>query len=188
MAVRTTFDEEDKLFYITLTCYEWLPLIAGTEGYDLVYDWFRHLKKKYGIEVSSYVIMPNHLHCILSIPGRDLTLNEIIKGGKLFLARELLKRLKERGDEELLERLREGVPVGKRMVGCQYTVFKRSFDAKVIVSRKFLIQKMQYIHLNPVRGNYNLVEDWRDYPYSSAGYYEYGVSGYFVPVHFHELA
>jgi len=28
------FDEEDKLFYITLTCYDWLPLIAGTEGYD----------------------------------------------------------------------------------------------------------------------------------------------------------
>lgn len=187
MAVRTNFDEEDKLFYITLTCYEWLPLIAGTEGYDLVYQWFRHLKEKYGIEVSSYVIMPNHLHCILSIPGKDVNLNKIIKGGKLFLARGLLKRLKAKGQNDMLDRLSEGVPVGKQAVGCQYAVFKRSFDAKAIVSRKFLVQKMQYIHLNPVRGNYNLVEDWRDYPHSSAGYYEYGMARYFDPVHYDEL-
>jgi hypothetical protein len=47
---------------------------------------------------------------------------------------------------------------------------------------------MNYMHLNPVRGNYNLVEDWRDYPHSSAGYYEYGLPGYFRPVHYEELA
>jgi hypothetical protein len=46
MAVRTTFSDDDKLFYITFTCFDWHPLIDVTDSYDLVYKWFEYLASK----------------------------------------------------------------------------------------------------------------------------------------------
>jgi putative transposase len=187
MAVRTTFSDEDKLFYITFTCYDWLPLIDVTESYDLVYKWFEYLKTK-NIEVIGYVIMPNHIHCMLNFPEKGFSLNKVISNAKRFMAYEIIKRLSANGEHELLHTLRSSLTGSRVMKGQQHSVFRDSFDAKAITSEKFLEQKMNYMHLNPVRGNYNLVEDWREYPHSSAGFYEYGKTGYFIPVHFHELA
>jgi len=47
--------------------------------------------------------------------------------------------------------------------------------------------KLNYIHLNPVRGNYKLVNDWREYEHSSAGFYELQQTNFFIPVHYKEL-
>ncbi|MDQ3845244.1 MAG: hypothetical protein M3342_14710 [Bacteroidota bacterium] len=37
MPVKQTFPYNDGLYFITFTCYGWLPLIQLTDGYDLVY-------------------------------------------------------------------------------------------------------------------------------------------------------
>ena len=187
MAVRTTFDDEDKLFYVTFTCYDWLPLFELTQSYDLVYKWFEFLKSK-DIEVVGYVIMPNHVHCILNFPTDRFSLNNIVGNAKRFIAYSLLKRLNAIGESELVLRLRSELSRSRLLKGQLHSVFKPSFDAKALRSERFLDQKLKYMHLNPVRGIYNLVEDWRDYPHSSAGFYEYGLPGYFQPVHFEELA
>ena len=187
MAVRTTINDEDKLFFITFTCYEWYPLIEFTDGYDLVYKWFEYLKSK-NIEVVGYVIMPNHIHCVLSFPEKGFSLNTVVSNAKRFMAYEIIKRLSANGEHEILHKLRNGLTQSKRDKGQMHSVFRPSFDAKAITSWKFLEQKLHYIHLNPVRGNYNLIEDWRDYPHSSAGFYEFGIPGNFEPVHYHELA
>lgn len=33
---------------------------------------------------------------------------------------------------------------------------------------------MEYIHQNPIAKDWKLITDRADYPYSSAGYYDYG--------------
>lgn len=186
MAVRTNIDDHDKLFYITFTCYDWLPLIECTNSYDLVYKWFEYLKIK-DVEVIGYVIMPNHIHCILNFPHKGFSLNHIISNAKRFMAYEIIKRLSTIGEHELLKRLRTSLSSSRILKGQLHSAFRNSFDAKAIRSDKFLEQKMKYMHLNPVRGNYNLVEDWRCYPHSSASFYEFGESSFFQPVHFHDL-
>lgn len=158
MAVRTTIDDADKLFYITFTCYEWLPLIDCTKSYDLVYKWFEYLKKK-NIEVIGYVIMPNHIHCVLNFPGKGFSLNKVISNAKRFMAYEIIKRLSIDGEHELLRTLRSTLSSSCRMKGQLQNAFKPGFDAKAIRSEKFVHQKMNYMHWNPVRGNYYLVED-----------------------------
>jgi REP element-mobilizing transposase RayT len=132
--------------------------------------------------------MPNHLHCVLNFPSKGFSLNKIIGNAKRFMAYEIIKRLSANGEHELLKNLRGGLTNSRLLKGQLHSAFRESFDAKAIRSEKFLEQKMNYMHLNPVRGNYNLVEDWRDYPHSSAGFYEFGTPGYFEPVHFEELA
>ncbi len=52
---------------------------------------------------------------------------------------------------------------------------------------KISLCKNSTIYLNPVRGNHKLVNDWREYEHSSAGFYELQQAKYFVPVHYEEL-
>jgi hypothetical protein len=40
MQVRTTILGSVDVLFITFACFRWLPLIALTNGYDLVYNWF----------------------------------------------------------------------------------------------------------------------------------------------------
>jgi hypothetical protein len=46
--------------------------------------------------------------------------------------------------------------------------------------------EINYIHMNPVSGKWNLVEDYTDYPYSSAAYYELGKENKYI-THYKEL-
>ena len=52
------------------------------------------------------------------------------------------------------------------MVNQSFKLWMDDDKPEVIVSRKFFLQKMKYIHENPVRKG--LVIEDKDYPYSSA--------------------
>ncbi len=64
MTVRVDIGINSGLFYITFTCYKWIPLFEITHSYDVVYKWFDYLKSK-GHYICRYVIMPNHVHAII---------------------------------------------------------------------------------------------------------------------------
>jgi len=169
MPTRTTQNSDASLYYITFTCFNWLPLFQLTNAYDVVYKWLNYLKEKHNIQTTAYVIMPNHLHSILFFPTPNFSLNKIISNAKRFMAYEIIKRLKETNQTAILEQLQSAVTKKEKQKGQLHKVFEESFDAKSIDNRKFFLQKLNYIHLNPVRGNYKLVNDWRQYEHSSAG-------------------
>ena len=64
MPVKRQITEPDRVNFITFTCHQWLPLIAQTNSYDLVYKWFDHLKRK-GHYITGFVIMPNHVQALI---------------------------------------------------------------------------------------------------------------------------
>jgi putative transposase len=64
MAIRTHIEATTGTFHITFTCFKWLSLFQMTEGYDIVYRQFDQLKFE-GHSIVGYVIMPNHVYCII---------------------------------------------------------------------------------------------------------------------------
>ncbi len=56
----------------------------------------------------------------------------------------------------------------------KHEVFEDSFDRKEIITEKFVRQKLNYIHKNPVSRKWKLVENYLDDEYSSAGFYDRG--------------
>ncbi|MFT3681943.1 MAG: hypothetical protein QM791_16840 [Ferruginibacter sp.] len=46
MPVKHTIPHSSGIFFITFTCYQWLPLIDTVNGDDIIYNWFDHLKSK----------------------------------------------------------------------------------------------------------------------------------------------
>ena len=104
MPVKRQISEPDGVYFITFTCHQWRPLIAQTNSYDLIYNWFNHLKSK-GHYIAGYVVMPNHLHALIGFRNTGQPINTIVGNGKRFIAYEIIKRLKAQGEDELLHQL-----------------------------------------------------------------------------------
>ncbi len=186
MSVKYKHSDVYSMYFCTFTCYEWMHLFELTNSYDIVYNWFNILKQE-KIEVIGYVIMPNHMHCILYFPEPGFNLNKILANGKRFMAYEIINRLEKANDTHTLEFLDDALTVREKKKKQLHKVFKESFDAKAIFSEKFLIQKINYIHHNPVSGKWNLANDFVCYEHSSASVYEEGVIRHLQPRHFNDL-
>jgi putative transposase len=186
MSVKYKHSNVYSMYFCTFTCFNWLPLIEITKSYDLVYNWFNILKEE-KTDTVAYVIMPNHLHCILHFTEANFDLNKIIGNAKRFMAYEIVERLKEKNETGMLELLAASVTEREKKKGQLHKVFKNSFDAKAIFSDKFLMQKLDYIHYNPVSGKWQLAKEFVEYEHSSASFYEAGIVKHFLPLHFRDL-
>jgi hypothetical protein len=91
------------------------------------------------------------------------------------MAYDIIKKLEESGNSELLCRLALAVTDKEKVKGQLHKVFEPSFDAKPIYTFKFLYQKLDYIHHNPVSGKWNLCDEFADYQHSSAAWYELAI-------------
>ncbi|HTH56914.1 MAG TPA: hypothetical protein VL728_12780, partial [Cyclobacteriaceae bacterium] len=187
MAVRREMPEYDGIYFITITCGDWLHLFEQANAYDAVYKWFDHLKHR-GHFILGYVIMPNHLHAMIGFRNTmGGSINRIIGNGKRFIAYEIVKALREKSDLETLARLSSKVNATDGKRGKLHAVFEPSFDWKECRTDRFIDQKLNYIHANPCRGTWSLVDDPCDYIHSSAKYYATGEQGLYGITNFMEL-
>ncbi|MDE3181944.1 MAG: hypothetical protein KGM16_00885, partial [Bacteroidota bacterium] len=53
--------------------------------------------------------MPNHLHVLIDFAASSKSINTIISNGKRFIAYELVKRLQESRNDEMLKKLAQAV-------------------------------------------------------------------------------
>jgi REP element-mobilizing transposase RayT len=166
------------MYFITFTCYQWLPLIELTNGYNFVYNWFRALTAK-GHVITGYVIMPNHLHLLLYYLHAGSSLNNIIGNGKRFMAYDIVDTLERQQAISMLERLQLGVGFTDRKRGKKHEIWINSFDVKECRTEKFILQKLNYIHNNPCSGKWRLSVSPIHYLHSSASFYASGKTGAF---------
>jgi REP element-mobilizing transposase RayT len=186
MPVRKDIPYNEGLFFITFTCYKWLPLIEETNGYDLVYGWFDYLKKQ-NHRIAGYVIMPNHVHALIDFAKTTKKINTIIGDGKRFIAYEIIKRLKEAGKTDILIKLEKAVTAKSKSKGKNHEVWEESFDWKICGTAEFAYQKLIYMHNNPCSGKWKLVEDITKYEHSSARYYITGKHGGYIVTDIEEI-
>ena len=178
MPVRVQHDQlENSIYFITFTCIKWKCLFELSGAYNAVYKWFDSLYKS-KVRVNGYVIMPNHVHALLYFPEMPKPLNKIIGNGKRFMAYKIISSLEQKREVQLLEELYGFVKKTEQKKGQRHKVFKDSFDAEQCYTREFLMQKLDYIHKNPVSKRWQLVDDYTEYKYSSAGFYEKGIVSY----------
>ena len=108
MAVKQQISAPDGTYFITITCFNWLHLFEISNSYDCVYKWFNVLKKG-GHYINGYVIMPNHLHALISFVNTGKSITTIIGNGKRFLAYDIVERLQETNNEIILTKLSNAV-------------------------------------------------------------------------------
>ncbi|MHC4140045.1 MAG: transposase, partial [Planctomycetota bacterium] len=108
-------------------------------------------------------IMENHLHLIAS--GNNLARE--IGHFKSFTARKIIDYLRENNINAILKQLQFHKLKHKK--GRTYQLWQEGSHPKVIQGEKMMIQKMEYMHCNPVKRGY--VDDPTHWRYSSARNY-----------------
>jgi putative transposase len=140
-----TFDQDH---FITFTCYHRLPFLDNVNARNTCEEILETLRERHQFLIHGYVIMPNHVHLLLSEPKLHS-----LAGTMRALKTETSKRLK-----------------GNRPHFWQ----RRYYDFNIITRPKF-IEKLRYIHRNPVEEG--LVENPEDWPWSSYRHWLTGEPG-----------
>jgi putative transposase len=154
----------NELHFITCSCYHRQPWLANPQRRDLFLAVFEEVRQRYGFVVVGYVVMPEHIHLLISEPekGDPSRVMQAIKQG---FSRRVLKAVRKRrapAEQELLA------------VGCEHVWQRRFYDFNVWTAPK-RIEKLRYMHRNPVvRGLVQKPEQW---PWSSYRSYAFGEEG-----------
>jgi len=130
------YQQTRHLHFVTFSCYHRAPLLGSGEARDIFVDRFEQACRWYGFYVVGYVVMPEHVHLLVSEPER----------GRLAVAVQMLK-------QAVSQKLRRG----SRSPFWQ----PRYYDFNVWSEGK-RVEKLRYMHRNPVkRGLVERPEDWK---------------------------
>jgi putative transposase len=133
------YQESKQSHFVTFSCYNRLPYLGDERLRDLFVACLERTRRKYGFKVYGYVVMPEHVHLLVSEPEREL-LATVIQALKISLARRAKINGRER-DSAFWQ--------------------KRYYDHNVRTHKSF-VDKLRYIHRNPVkRGLVDKPEDWK---------------------------
>jgi putative transposase len=150
---------DSQALYITSVAKDRLPVFKTDAIKKVTCDALNEARNSGGFLIFAYVIMPDHLHLITNDPNGSAEVLRYVKG---ITARRVIDYLKAGDFASSLAKLRH--PEWKRKHA--YSLWQKEKNVFSIFSEAMLMQKMNYIHSNPVRAG--LVERAIDYRWSSA--------------------
>jgi REP element-mobilizing transposase RayT len=161
---RKSFIEIGEIYFWTATINNWQRLLSNDAYKDVIVESLQHLSNQNKIEVFAFVIMPNHIHLIGRI--NEMNGKETPQGSFLkFTAHEFKKMLKTENHKDLNN-------YAVSALNKSFEFWQRDPLAIEVYTKKVAMQKLDYIHNNPMAEHWNLVKNPCDYKYSSARYYE----------------
>ncbi len=135
---------------MTFSCYRRVPLLDTPEARRTFEVTLEQVRRWYGFCVIGYVVMPEHVHLLVSEPER----------ASLTVAIQMLK-------QNVARKLRATMAEGRFWYARYYDHYLRNDQKRV--------EKLQYMHGNPVeRGLCARPQDW---VWSSFRHYASGVEG-----------
>jgi len=157
--------DQEALHYVTFQIINWIDIFTRKVYRDIVIDSLRYCQQNKGLEIFAFVIMSNHVH--LLIRSKEGKLSDTIHDFKSFTAKQILIAIEEENESRrkwMLNLFEFAAKCHKR--SSKFQIWTHENHAEEIYSNKFIAQKINYIHENPVRAG--IVEKTEDYLYSSA--------------------
>jgi putative transposase len=149
--------------FFTATILNWKHLLLDDHYKDIVISSMRFLVKDNRVSIFAFVLMPNHIHLVWKI-ANDRKKDEVQRDFLKYTAQKIKRKLTAEKPEEL-----KPFYVGAK--DRKYQFWERNPLTSRLPSEELIVQKINYIHANPVRGKWNLCKEFYDYKYSSAGFY-----------------
>jgi len=142
------YQSSGSYHFITFTCYHRHPCLNDDCARPAFEEILEALRARHNFFVFGYVLMPDHVHLLLSEP-------------KNHLLADTLRALKT----QTSKKLKRDRP---------YFWQRRYYDRNIITQSEF-VEKLRYIHRNPV--GEGLVEKPEDWPWSSYRHWLTGETG-----------
>ncbi|MGL1889324.1 MAG: transposase [Reichenbachiella sp.] len=162
------FNDPEGMYFVTFTVVEWLDVFTRDDYRQIVLKSLRHCQQEKGLIIHAWVVMSNHMHLIISRKLEGEQLSGIVRDFKKYTSKSIIKSIEENN----LESRRNWLLWIFKSAGAKnnnntnYQFWRQDNHAEQLVSNKFMDQKLNYIHMNPVVSR--LVEEPEHYLYSSA--------------------
>jgi REP element-mobilizing transposase RayT len=87
------FDNPDGIYFVTTAAVEWVDVFTRSYYCDVVVKSLQFCIDKKGLILQAWVIMPNHIHLIISRKGND-SLSDIMRDFKKFTSSEIVEAIR----------------------------------------------------------------------------------------------
>ena len=141
-------------FFFTLVTDRRRPILASDEAVDALRNAFRSVRQSRPFEIDAIVVMPDHLHCIWTLPPDDAD----------FSTRwRLIKTSFSKHCPDTLRR----TPYEARLTKGEQAIWQHRYWEHQIRDETDFARHVDYIHYNPIK--HGLSRSPLDWPYSSFG-------------------
>lgn len=161
-------------YFVTCTTVGWVDLFTRKECVEIVLDSLDFCQRNKGMVINAYVIMSNHIHMIVYARENGPGLSSIIRDFKRFTSNQMIKWIKHSRKESRRDWMKVVMAYHAKYNknNEKFQFWQQYNHPTVCTNSKFTWQKLNYIHLNPVKAG--IVENPVDYLWSSArNYAEY---------------
>jgi len=156
-------------YYLTMTVVGWADVFTRPVYKDAIIASLNYCIEKKGLNVYAYVLMTNHLHLLVN-SDEPILLKDTIRDFKRHTSKLLIQLIKNEPEsrrEWLLSLF--GIAGVLDTKNKSFKFWQNGNHAIEIYSEKFVWDKINYIHNNPVKAK--LVRKPEDWIYSSASNY-----------------
>jgi len=161
---------QNNIHFITPTVVGWLDVFTRKRYKDIVIESLQYCQKNKGLIIYAYVIMSNHLHLVVEAK-KGYVLSDIIRDFKKYVATKILSEINgnpiESRQEWMMRLFKYFAKYNKN--NQKYQFWQIGNHPVDLGANDWFWQKVNYIHLNPVRAG--IVDNMEDYRYSSASNY-----------------
>jgi len=162
-------ENQQSLHFLTMTTVGWVDIFSRQCYRDILIDSMKFCQKEKGLIIFAYVIMTNHIHCIWQTPEGNLS--DIVRDFKKYTSAMIIKKVINEPWESRSEWLKIVMDYHAKFNqnNSNYQLWQNGNHPIELESPAFIHQKLNYIHLNPVRAAF--VIEPEHYIYSSASNY-----------------
>ena len=170
---------ETKLFFSTFTNLNWISILKEDTHKKIVLDSLKFLVDDKRIKLYGFVIMPNHIHLLWQI-AEELELKDVQRDFLKFTAQKIRFNLLDTNNrliDDLLVYSKDRIT----------QIWERNGLSFMLNNTQTTLQKLNYIHQNPIKEKWKLSETPEEYYYSSAKYYSTGIDEFEMLTHINEV-
>jgi putative transposase len=139
-------------YFFTVVTHNRRPFLCEPDNINLLRDSFKRVMQQHPFIIDAVVILPDHLHCIWTLPSEDADFStrwRLIKGW-------FSRRCSIEYQDEVS---------ASRKSKQEKAVWQRRFWEHLVRDEQDFINHVDYIHYNPVK--HGLVSSPKDWQYSS---------------------
>ena len=153
---------------MTFQIVDWIDIFTRQVYRDIVIQSFKYSIENKGLTIFAYVVMSNHVHLIAQ--SNNGQLSATICDIKKFTSKSIIETIQTIPESRSIWILNQfSFNARQHSRNKSYQVWTHENHAVYLYSPKFIREKIDYLHNNPVRSG--IVEKPEDYLYSSARYY-----------------
>lgn len=161
--------EIEKAYFLTITTVGWVNVFTRFAQKEVIISSLKHCQINKGLTLFSFCLMHSHLHLFCRADG-NFTLSEIMRDFKKFTSKKIIETILDEPESRrkwILEYFQKSCEHLKRPQ--TFKVWQDGYHAEEIFSNKWIKEKINYIHQNPVVEK--IVTAPEHYYYSSARNY-----------------